>query len=318
MTYARVPLATSMTVNDTQYQAWVTAVDAAILATGMVATSDTGQLDIAGNSYVRPDTSLNAGYRMYRFSDTLQASAPIFLRVDYGMSPQASLPQLTFTLGAQTNGSGTISQKSSGSFQRRLYNATRIGPPLIAVEQVSSGSMSAGALGGRATIAFDLAANVDNLAHLLHIERLRDADGVPNDRGWWYYALGPNAVSSGSQRYGFCQTVATVTTQYDVIGQGWTGPLPAVRAEGQGQGGTENSDVPVGMVFPSSGRLWYSVMLLMAPGRVTAMQTLPIDHLDGTHTYMNLGSNFNQRDQQLSGMCVGTVVQVEHVLVPWE
>jgi len=318
MTYSRIALATSSPTVDAEYRAWVVSLDAAIRASGMMATNDSGQMDVTAPDYSMPTGgNSTSGYRVYRFADILQATSPIVMRVDFGVGSPSNVPQMTFTLGTGTNGAGTISQKATPPMPRRQYAyGGRSTTTVVPVEQVASGSMLEGPMGGRATFAFDLAASVDNNAHLLHIERLRDADGAPNNHGWWFFAMGANAAASAAMRYGVCQTAGVAMQSFEAVGSG-TGSLPAVRSEGQGQGGVENADIPVGMIFPSSGRLWYSALLLLAPGRVSPLQTLPIDHLDASHTYMNLGNNYNGQSIGLTGSSAG-VYLFDHLLVPWE
>lgn len=49
------------------------------------------------------------GFEVYRFNDTLQATAPIFIKVEYGSTTiQRERPVLKMTVGKSVNGSGTI------------------------------------------------------------------------------------------------------------------------------------------------------------------------------------------------------------------
>lgn len=93
---------------DALFQAWTTFFDALLVTTGgWVQTADTGQ----GN----PATALHPTvantktfFRMYRMNDSLQGTAPVFMRVDYGSGAAANNPGMWFTIGSGSDGAGTI------------------------------------------------------------------------------------------------------------------------------------------------------------------------------------------------------------------
>lgn len=90
-----------------EFRAWITAVHDALIAVGLVQTADTGQLDIATINKPGSGASV-AGYRIYRFNDALQATAPIFIKVQFGTASTATRAGLWFEVGTSTNGAGTI------------------------------------------------------------------------------------------------------------------------------------------------------------------------------------------------------------------
>lgn len=84
----------------------------AIQAMGMVKTADTGQVDWSTSTAVRSSSSYSVGYEIFRFADALQATKPVFFRVDYfngaGQSSDVTQFSLGFTVGSSTNGAGGI------------------------------------------------------------------------------------------------------------------------------------------------------------------------------------------------------------------
>lgn len=69
---------------DAAFRAWAQAVHDAMIGAGFIQTTDTGQIDFA--TVLKPTTtSTSAGYAMYRFADTLQTTAPIFVKLEFGM-----------------------------------------------------------------------------------------------------------------------------------------------------------------------------------------------------------------------------------------
>lgn len=92
--------------SDAMFREWGSELSAKFAAAGLVQTSDTGQID--WGTVTRAGTNSNAGYEIWRFDDTQQSSAPIFMRMDYGTGANASGPRLQITVGTGSNGSGTI------------------------------------------------------------------------------------------------------------------------------------------------------------------------------------------------------------------
>jgi len=91
----------------TAIRAWVQKVHDALVAIGMVQTSDTGQANIS--TLVAPSAAgTAAGYEIWRFNDTLQATAPVFFKLEYGSGSAGASPQMWITVGKGTDGAGNI------------------------------------------------------------------------------------------------------------------------------------------------------------------------------------------------------------------
>lgn len=95
------------TDTDARFRAVCIEVHESIVAFGWTQTSDTGQLDIA--TATKPAAvNTYAGYRIYAMGDTLQASAPCYLKVEFGTGQiDANCFGLRLTLSSGTNGAGT-------------------------------------------------------------------------------------------------------------------------------------------------------------------------------------------------------------------
>lgn len=96
------------TTTDQDFRDFITAVRTAFTDLGWVRTSDTGQID--PTTAVKPAaTSQIVGYDIMRFGDALHATAPFFLKIDYGSaSGSLSFNQLGLQIGTGTNGAGTL------------------------------------------------------------------------------------------------------------------------------------------------------------------------------------------------------------------
>jgi hypothetical protein len=95
--------------SDAVYREWVQEFHNALAAIGLVQTADTGQANIS--ALTRPGSDTFNAYEIWRFGDSLQSSAPIFIRFDYGTGGGSlSSPKVGIIVGTGSNGSGTLTQ----------------------------------------------------------------------------------------------------------------------------------------------------------------------------------------------------------------
>jgi hypothetical protein len=92
--------------SDAGFRAWGAELNAKLVAAGLVQTADTGQIN--WTTVTRAAANSNAGYEIWGFNDSLQGSAPIYLRLDFGSGSATNIPRIRLTVGTSTNGSGTI------------------------------------------------------------------------------------------------------------------------------------------------------------------------------------------------------------------
>lgn len=90
------------------FRAWVQFVEDLLVTTGgWVVTGDTGQMTIA-TATAPGGANTKVGYRVYRMADALQATAPVYLRIDYGSAAAAATPGMWWTIGQGSDGAGAI------------------------------------------------------------------------------------------------------------------------------------------------------------------------------------------------------------------
>lgn len=173
--------------NDADFRLWGGGISAAIAAVGLVKTADTGQIDWA--TVVNPSTvNQKRGYEIWRFADALQATHPVFIRLDYGSGPTASAnPQIWYTVGTATNGAGTITfdpaYPNSLLPQRQMLQTASADWHFTAKAPMYVSSDSAGSLviGGWAGSQWSV--NATYAGGFLLVERTRGWDGTPNGEG---------------------------------------------------------------------------------------------------------------------------------------
>jgi hypothetical protein len=160
-----------MTVStDTLFRAWVQFLDDLfIVAGGWTHTADTGQMTIATATH--PSTiNVKVGYRIYAMADALQATAPIFIKVEYGSgSSSTTEPAIYMTFGTGSDGAGTITN---------VLLSQRVFRPGTAVTTASNSYGSA----DTNRIQFSLFA--DSTRQLIgSVERTKDATGADTGDG---------------------------------------------------------------------------------------------------------------------------------------
>jgi len=161
---------------DALFRAFCQWIDDLFLVTGgWTLSSDSGQMVIA--SAVHPTSgNQSMGYRIYCMADTLQATAPIFLKIEYGSSGILVEPGIWFTIGQGSNGSGTIT------------NILRPRTQVMAGNNSSVQTGSANSYGSAAPnrCCFGMFCQAANTIYpfLFSIERTKDAVGNDTAAGW--------------------------------------------------------------------------------------------------------------------------------------
>jgi hypothetical protein len=158
---------------DAGFRTWAQKIHDALTAIGLTQTADTGQINLS--TVTRPGSNDTAGgYEIWRFNDTLQATYPIFIKIEYGMNTVASnQPSLWITVGTGSNGSGTI---SGNPIARRQF----------AISAATNSDGESGFTYVDGVFAFALHGQIDvntgRGGHFL-LERFRDRDGNASGRG---------------------------------------------------------------------------------------------------------------------------------------
>jgi hypothetical protein len=161
----------------TLFRAWIQFIEDTLVTTGgWVVTSDTGQMTIA-SAAIPTAANQKIGYRIYRMADTLQATKPVFMRVDYGSGSATANPGLWLTIGEGSDGAGTITTiRYNGGASASANVGT--GGAIATGTFTSYGSAST----GRAHIALFISSNGSRI-FFFSIERTKNADGTDNGTG---------------------------------------------------------------------------------------------------------------------------------------
>lgn len=105
------------------FRAWGLELSNAMQTAGLVKESTvTGQINWAT---VNAPGTINtvAGYEVYRFNDALQATAPVFIKIEYGFAAALSVPTMWITVATTTTTTGNL----GGVMTARVAMGTIVG-----------------------------------------------------------------------------------------------------------------------------------------------------------------------------------------------
>lgn len=195
--------------NDADFRAWGSELSAKFAAAGLVKHTDTGQIN--WSTVTRPTANTAGGFEIWRFDDPLQATAPIYLKLEYGTGINATYPQIWLTVGTGTNGSGTLNGTVSDRNPVAFSNAVTAGnyPSYLGVAPGFVGLLlKAGASGASTGFAF------------FAVSRTHDTAGAATGNGFfvlWGGVSGIPICNSQSIRTAATAAVYTASNVYSCV-----------------------------------------------------------------------------------------------------
>lgn len=172
-------------------------------------TTDTGQIN--WSAVTRPAVNAAAGYEIRRFNDSLQATAPIFIKIEYGTAPALTHPAIWVTVGTGSNSSGTL----TGTVTQRALCAMSGAPGqsnyptlLSSVPGFFGLMWKAGAQSGNVGIGF------------FAIARHANSSGVSTADGFCVIWIGTNSTTACTMqcvRTAAPATVFAVSNQFSIV-----------------------------------------------------------------------------------------------------
>ena len=132
--------------NDEQFRTWGQEFSNNLAASGLIQTADTGQID--WSTAIRPGTNTFAGDEFWRFNDSLQGIAPVYLRFRYGTGGNAGTARMGIAVGTGTDGSGNLTGlklEPGNIFESYIFgNRTDIGIALLSIMNYAGGVFCVG------------------------------------------------------------------------------------------------------------------------------------------------------------------------------
>ncbi|MFA5036900.1 MAG: hypothetical protein WC479_06965 [Candidatus Izemoplasmatales bacterium] len=155
--------------SDANFRLWAKGLSDALTAVGFTKTADTGQVDLS--SAAKPASSYQMmGYEIRAFSDTLQSSNPMILKIEYGAGSSAAYPGIQITIGRATDGAGNFVGETANVIQcYRGSQGTSLQPCFVSAD---TNRVSVALFGDTQTYAFGF-----------YIARTKGDDGSDTDTG---------------------------------------------------------------------------------------------------------------------------------------
>lgn len=267
------------------FRAFIANTRASLVAAGAARTADTGQIDPT-TATASASTNTSSGYEIWALNDSLQATAPVYLKLEYGTgSAGNSIVGMWITWGTGTDGAGNLTGQVT---TRRQLSSNGNWSATTTVYSCFTGS----------TFTFWHATSA-SLGIGFSLHRTYNAAGAITNDGsiglYWDQAVG--------------RTVAALPR---------TGSIPSARGCSSTFGGLGSmptstpADIALGSVpWPFSGVWRYSLMMLYNITDITAGTPFTLTFLTASHTFIPLG--LWTAGQSDLGASTNTAL-----IVPWE
>lgn len=245
--------------SDADFRTWAQGVHNALAAIGLVQAADTGQINLA--TVAKPAVvNTVAGYEIWRFADALQATAPVFVKVEYGTGGAVDRPSFFITVGSGTNGAGAINQQATARTQVQS-----------GVSEVAGSTKPFDVSGdtGRAFVVGNQFPTSTLAAYAFFLDRTRDASGAATADGIVY-----GVVAQGAPSF------TTIP---------FTGGVPALGAQPQSptSGGVSSvgNNVIVSPLLAFLGKVFYTWFGAMNAADITGDVVFTAQMFGAAHTF---------------------------------
>lgn len=194
----------------------------ALLLAGLTQTATAGQLDIAGVAALPADGSY-AGFREYAFSDALQATAPVILKLEFGCGSEGLYDYYIYTRSRTLRVRGTVTFKGVASRAFVWPQEHNANPGNITSQLTHLGTSYLSYDPAKGFLGFVYGAGSRNKPHsysggdyygstlTIFLQRDTDPNGAPNANGLAIYSPSltldytNNLWSNGILPTAFCQ-----------------------------------------------------------------------------------------------------------------
>jgi hypothetical protein len=260
---------THTNATDAAFRLWGAAIGVKLAAAGWIQTADTGQIN--WTTVLAPlGATTVVGYEIWRMDDALQATAPVYLKLEYGSGSAAANPAIWITIGSGSTGTGVLSGLVSTRF-------TCTGSAAAAQSNYWSGDTN------RFLMILNTGTNANCFGMV--IQRTTDVDGLDTDEGvlihgrsagaifqqYWNHAIGPAVMETA--------TVGVLTPTTAFISGVSGNKLTVYPCFWTKQGGS---------FFQLPGR---DMLFYFAPD-MTALSPVTLNHLGSLKVYLPLGATF--------------------------
>lgn len=328
--------------SDAAFRLWGQAISNAFQQAGLVLHTDGGQINWTTVTRPTPTAAeATAGFEMFRLSDSLQGSKPVFIKVEYGINAAGPPPTYAYgkpvvyiTVGNTTNGAGVL----TGVVSNRIKLMGDSGVPgnvVTSGSALASGSTPLWTQGDGSSI-ISVAGAVSSaqvgysfqssgvyhplsLPWMLCVERSRDSGGVANGDGVMVAVT--TWLPTGT--YGeIAPTGPTTTVQFlSFLGSGpsavcyWPITWP-MNAWGIGTSGADLYTFPMRIVTPKAQ--WGMAAVGSYKNDIALGTTVTLLHMGANRVYRSLSQIAGASANDNSRSYVNNFVPSGSLLMRWE
>lgn len=267
--------------SEVEFRAWGKGISDAIAACGLVKSADTGQINWA--TVMRPAMNVMAGYEIWAFTDALQATLPVFIRVDYGVGAAPDRPGIGVQTGTGTNGAGVLTGQRNTVRQDALITASKLPGDVLPAYVSGSNGRSIG-------VYFGLDAIVGSSAGGFMVSRTLDGTGTPTADGIVTYA-GKNTML-----YQVIPAAAGVPASIAGL------PVPSTKGQLSSVGTEIAVSVPTVMLGKT---LYIDQLVTYEQADIGEFGSFVLNHLGTAKTYLALGDAAGISHGVGAAVCLG-------------
>jgi hypothetical protein len=260
---------------DALFRLWAKWISDTFLALGWVRSVEAGEIDLAT---VSTPAAINTsqGFQIWKMADALQATDPVYVKIEYGSGSNKLTPAIWLTMGQASDGAGTLTGNTTTRTQVAAYT----------YEATHAIAYTVNASGGTNRVGFAMwctGAPATNASHQFWfvIERTHDIAGADTDVG---AVIASGNFYSGTRYHQHLAMGGAAATASSQI-------LAFVTPTGTGSDGVNTAVYPI-FFCPASGGPFTNPFL----GALVAFQSnvadgasIAIDYYDASHTYLVCG-----------------------------
>jgi hypothetical protein len=173
------------------FRAWAQWIHDTLDTFGLVQTADTGQIDLT--TVAAPGVANTAqGYEIWRMDDALQATVPVFFKIEYGSGAAAADPSVWLTVGTGSNGTGTITAAPAIGTRIQYSGIT-----------FTTSALNVYASGDTNRFVFGMGSDVASAGKILAfgIERTKAVDGTDSSDGVHQAGIGTPGIGAAIAKH---------------------------------------------------------------------------------------------------------------------
>lgn len=169
--------------SDAEFRTWLAEFSGMLTTAGLPKSGDSGQINTG--TATLPSTNTYGGYEIRYLNDSLHASKPLYIKIEYGTQSSAGRPMIRVSCASATNGAGTLSGVTYMTAVEITTNS-----PLASPSSFFSGAATQA---GYAAFVFKRG-YISAVSPFFAVCRTTDSAGAPTTAGFTFYTSSSSLV----------------------------------------------------------------------------------------------------------------------------